>query len=302
MSGAGLWTLLGSVSPAELVDPSLELHWAVQLIASAGQTFAEPQEDDSHRAMVWDPRERAFVGAPFAGPYPFRVAVRPEDLTLLMLDRTDEPLGSLPLSGLTRDDAYAWLGQGVATYMGGAPPEIERPEYDMPPHPVGEGAAFSSGHAQERRVLAALYSSAAAMLEELASTRDDASPVRCWPHHFDIATLITLAVDDAGDATKTVGAGMAPMGGGYATWYWYVTPWPYPPAEALRPLAGPGEWHTEGWTGAVLTGETLRGTDEAFREAALRKFLDVSLDAAVETLAVPESLGHQEHEGGKHAE
>jgi hypothetical protein len=95
---------------------------------------------------------------------------------------------------------------------------------------------------------------------------------------------------------------MAPMGGGYDTWYWYVTPWPYPPAEALRPLAAPGEWHTEGWTGAVLTGETLMRIEEAFREAALRKFLDGSLEAAFAALAGPEGLGHQEPEGGNYAE
>lgn len=281
MNGTGLWTLLGSVSPVQLVDPSLELHWAAQLIASAGQTFAEPQKDDGHRAMTWDPGERAFVGAPFAGPYPFRVALRPGDLTLVILDRTGEPLGSFPLSGATLGDAYAWLGVGVATYMGGAPPEIERPEYQMPAHPVGEGAAFNSGRVPERGVLSALYGGAAAILEELISTRDDASPVRCWPHHFDISTLITLAVDDSGAAIKTVGAGMAPMGGGYDTWHWYVTPRPYPPRQALPPLTGPGEWHTEGWTGAVLTGEALMATDEAFRDAVLRKFLAVSLDAAV---------------------
>lgn len=302
MNGTGLWALLGSVSPAELVDPSLELHWAVQLIASAGQTFAEPRGDDSHRAMTWNPRKRAFVGAPFAGAYPFRVAVRPEDLTLVMLDRTDEPLGSFPLSGSTREDAYAWLGVGVATYLGGAPPEIERPEYDMPAHPVGAGAAFSSGRVPQRGVLAALYGSAAAVLEELISTRDDASPVRCWPHHFDIATLITLEVDDSGAATKTIGAGMAPMGGGYETWYWYVTPWPYPRPEALPPLPGPGDWHTEGWTGAVLTGEALLATDESLRDSVLRRFLDGSLDAAVAALAGPESLRHENPERSHHAE
>ena len=80
---------------------------------------------------------------------------------------------------------------------------------------------------------------------------------------------------------------MAPMGGGYDSWYWYVTPWPRPRAEQLPPLEGPGAWHTEGWTGAVLTGVELVASDEAFREAVVRKFLDVSVEAAVSATARP---------------
>ena len=63
-----------------------------------------------------------------------------------------------------------------------------------------------------------------------------------------------------------------------------MTPWPRPDADHLLPLEGPGAWHTEGWTGAVLTGIELVATDEAFREAVVRKFLDVSIDASIASL------------------
>lgn len=272
-----------TLPPSALVDPCLELHWAAQVVASAGQTFVAPRADDSHRAMTWDPRQRALVGEPFAGAYPFRVALRPEDLTLVLVERTDEALGSLPLAGVTLEEAYEWLAVGLATYMG-ALPTLERPGYDLPHHPVGAGARFSSARDAERSAVAGLYGGAAALLGELTSTRDDASPVRCWPHRFDIATLLTLAVDDAGVAVRTVGAGLAPMGGGYQSWYWYVTAWPYPPTERLPRLHGPGGWHTDGWTGAVLTGEELQSREEAFRDPAVRKFLDVSVEAAIAAL------------------
>jgi hypothetical protein len=268
-----------TLPPSALVDPSLELHWAAQVVAAAGQTFVEPRPDDSHRAMTWDPQQRALVGEPFAGSYPFRVALRPEDLTLVLVERTDEALGSLPLSGVTLGEAYEWLALGLATYMG-ALPTLERPEYDMPSHPVGAGARFAGGRDLERSALATLYGGAATLLTELVSTRDDASAIRCWPHHFDIAALLTIAVDESGAAVRTVGAGLAPLGGGYESWYWYVTPWPYPPADRLPRLHGPGAWHTDGWTGAVLTGEELASRDEAFVEPAVRKFLDVSVEAA----------------------
>lgn len=279
------WTTIGAVPPAELVDATLELHWAAQIVAASGQTFAEPRSDDSHRAMTWDRALRALVGSAFEGPYPFRLSLRPEDLTLVLVDRRDEPLGSLPLSGVTLDQAHDWLALGLATYMGVAPPPIQRPEYDMPEHAVGAGAPFSATSGDAARALTALYGGAAELLGELISTREDASPVRCWPHHFDVATLITLEAGADGTARKTVGAGMAPMGGGYDRWYWYVSPWPYPEPSALPELGGPGAWHTEGWTGAVLTGEALVAAPAEFREAVVRKFLDVSVEAATAALS-----------------
>jgi hypothetical protein len=283
MSAKDPWAVVGSVDPADLVAPTLELHWAAQLVAAAGQAFAERREDDSHRAMTWDARRRRLVGMPFAGPYPFRVALRPQDLTLLMLDRTDETLGALPLSGVTTGHALEWLAAGMATYTGILPEPLSLPDYDMPAHRIGEGEPFGPA-GRELGVVGALYGAAAGLLTELASVRSIASPVTCWPHHFDIATLLTLETDGSGTATKTVGVGLAPMGGGYDTWYWYVTPWPYPDRSSLPELGGPGAWHTEGWTGAVLTGSELVAAPDAFRDAVVRKFLDVSVEAAISAL------------------
>ncbi|MDA0327502.1 MAG: hypothetical protein O2958_00615 [Gemmatimonadetes bacterium] len=270
------------MSPSDLIEASLELHWAAQLLASAGHTFAEPSADDSHRAMTWDQDRRAFVSAPFAGPYPFRVGLRPDDLTLLLIDRTPDPLGSLPLFGTKLSEGYEWLSLGLASYMGGAPPQLVRPEYDMPEHAAGRGSRFSGERLADFRALASLYAGAARILEQHVTPLHSASHVRCWPHHFDIATLITL--DSGGSPPPTIGVGMAPMGGGYASWYWYVTPWPYPDSAVLPALTGPGAWHTEGWTGAVLTGEELHRLEESTRESAIKQFLADSIAAA--TLAL----------------
>jgi len=278
------WITLGSVAPPELQDTTLELHWAAQFIASAGQTFAEPAADDSHRAMTWDVDARAFVSVPFAGPYPFRAALRPEDLTLLFLDRTGAVLGSESLADKSRDEGYQWMKLALATYLGGAPPEIERPEFELPEHPVQYDARFTAGRDKQLGALSALFGSAASMLHAVVADRTDASAIRCWPHHFDIATLITVAQDADGTATSTVGVGMAPTGDGYDGWYWYVSPWPSPEESALPALGGRGAWHTEGWTGAVLQGAEVTALPSAEREDAVRAFLTEAIGAATESL------------------
>jgi len=273
----------GGPDSGGLGEATLELHWAVQYLAAAGQTFVEPREDDSHRAMTWDARLRAFVGEPFAGAYPFRVALRPEDLTLLLIDRTGAELAALPLAGRPRDEGFEWLSIGMATYLGGAPPILARPEYDMPEHPVSTDAPFSSGLDGPFNELAALYGDAATTLAKVVEEHD-ASPVRCWPHHFDIATRVTIVepADDGSTAEASVGVGFAPFGGGYDEWYWYVSPWPYPDPDSLPPLDSLGSWHTEGWTGAVLTASVLSALAPEERRRAVHDFLrDAIAKAAV---------------------
>lgn len=288
-SAGGPWGAIGALAPRSLRDPLLQLHHAAQLVASAGQTFAAPEEDDSHRAMTWSGELEALVGSGFAGPYPFRVALRPRDLTLLLLDRTSQALGTLPLQGRPREEGYEWLSLAVATYLGGAPPVLERPTYDLPAHPVADGEPFDVD-ADALRVVTHLYGSAAELLDAVHRSRPEASVVRCWPHHFDVAILLTLAGGDEtdGDRTtgqRTIGVGLAPSGGGLDDWYWYVTLHPYPEALALPPLEGPGTWHTEGWTGAVLTGETVTAADPDRRRTLVRAFVDEAVAASRLALA-----------------
>ncbi|MBT8487294.1 MAG: hypothetical protein KJO65_00570 [Gemmatimonadetes bacterium] len=278
------WNEALAFAPDALVDTTLELHWAAQLVASAGQTFAEPRDDDSHRAMSWSPELGAFVGADFAGPYAFRLALRPADLSLVLLDRADGTLSVFELPGRSRQEAYDWLALGMATYRGGTPPVIERPEYDMPEHPVGRTAAFSRDRRSELTALAALYSSAASILTRLYGDRDDASEIRCWPHHFDLATLLTIEASVDAEESRTIGIGLAPMGGGYDTWYLYVTPWPYPDATALPDLGRDGRWQTEGWTGAVLSGAEVMEFAPGERADRIEGFLKRATAAAREAL------------------
>lgn len=283
MSDGNPWTTLGSVEPAALADAARELHWAVQYVASAGQTFVTPRDDDSHRSMVWNADVGAFLSDEFSEGYGFRVGVRPDGLTLMLVDRTDQVLGAQPLAGLTRDQGYEWIVNGLKNYMGQTVPEIGRPEYDMPDHAVNRGAAFRHAHLSEHRALHALYASGAEVLEGLVASRDDASPVRCWPHHFDIATLLTLREAEGDDPARTVGVGLSPYGGGYDIWYWYVGPYPRPEPHTLARLDA-GHWHTEDWVGGVLTGDDVLAVEADGRRAFVEGFIDDAVGKATDAL------------------
>ena len=68
----------------------------------------------------------------------------------------------------------------------------------------------------------------------MAEERADGSPVRCWPHHFDIATLLTIAPG------QTIGVGLEPGDGYYDEPYWYVNQYPAPSATPGNQLEGGG--------------------------------------------------------------
>jgi hypothetical protein len=262
------WEPLGAVVPRELVPARLVLHWAAQLVAAAGAALVPPRADDSHTTFTWEAERRAFIGEPIPGrPFPGQplagqpfgaqaVALRVPDLTLVVGPH------ELPLPGATRADALAWLGKALEQAEP-LPPYPHLP----PPHPVGGDAPFPAADAGLAE-LSRWYGNAASLLGPIAAAHPEAGPVRVWPHHFDIATLLDLG------AGRTVGVGLSPGDSSYAEPYFYVTPWPAPPDSKDRtgPPLTVGHWHTEGWFGAVLTA-TDGGTEperaEGFLEGAI---------------------------------
>src|SRR5262249_47997239 len=156
----------------------------------------------------------------------------------------------------------------------------ERPTYDIPSHPVADGAAFLLADPAALGELARWYDGADAVLRALQSDRPQASPVRCWPHHFDIATLITVAAKEADREARTLGVGLSPGDDSYAEPYWYVTPWPFPEdRQGLAPLSA-GSWREAGWFGAVLRGTEIVTLTSASEQAdRVGAFLESAITA-----------------------
>jgi len=133
-------------------------------------------------------------------------------------------------------------------------------------------------------LLADTFSMADRQLRALAAAVPGASPVRCWPHHFDIATLVALdSSSTPGQFSRSIGVGLSPGDGSYSGGYWYATPWPYPAVSAWPPLAAGGVWHQAGWVGAVLPLAHANGRDPA----SSGRFLESAL-AACKDLLSPE--------------
>lgn len=265
-----LWEPLGRVSPERLAEARRQLHWMAQAAAAVGKRLLAHQPNFSEQSFRWIEDVRALAQGAVPGPQPFRSALRPSPPALLLLDGDGRPLRELPLDGHTLEEAFRWLEEETAGLLGQPlDPPLDR-SADIEPHPVGTGAPFSAADLDAFAELAAWFGNAHRLLTAVAAKNPGASAVRCWPHHFDIATLISLdgEASQNTETARSIGAGLSPGDTGRPAPYFYVTPWPYPSAEKLPDLEGGGIWNTAGWVGAVLESATLLdGTGEPAHRA-----------------------------------
>lgn len=231
-----------AVDPLRLWNTRLQLHWAAQAAAGVGRSLLPHHEDFSHESFHWSQKHRALLQASTDGENRFRAGIRIRDICLLILDENDVPIDEMPMNDRTLDKGFAFFENHADSQPLGRPPE------GMPEHPVVHGAVFNvdMNHLRE---LERYYSDAATMLEQVRCSEQGAGPVRCWPHHFDIATLITISGE--GEHARTIGVGMAPGDESYREPYYYVTPWPRPEVLTLPRLTH-GAWHSVDWFGATL--------------------------------------------------
>lgn len=271
---------IGNINPQELTESRVQLHYAIQFIAAVGSALAEPQPDYSHTSIGWNPELQIFVGELIKTDKPFQVALDPVSLTSLILDEGGQKIAEFSLNQKTLEEGMNWHKDEIGKLGADADKVVflSYPPDDFPDHAIAHGAPFdASSEKSGRQELANYYANTHQLLQEIVANNEGASPVHIWPHHFDIATLITL--DDTKDGQPmTVGVGMSPGDTSYNEPYWYVSPYPYPKTENLPPVDGKGFWHTQHWVGAVLTASKLERGEA--QQAQVQSFLDSAVEAA----------------------
>jgi hypothetical protein len=272
--GKARWLDVDPTRATRLADARLQLHHAAQLVAAVGISYLPKAADDSHTNMEWI---AGALASNAVGSRPFRIGVRAHPLSLVLMGG-DTELASFSLHGCTIAEGASWIERQVAP-LGLDPSRFTLAKhYTIPDHPVAHGASFDTSDFSAFEQLHRWYGNAASLLEELVV--DDAwAPVRCWPHHFDIATLLNVA-------GGSIGVGLEPGDTYYGEPYWYVNRYPAPadPASLTAvPLGGDGRWHTREWIGAVLVGSRLVRADQC---AQSNEFVSSAIQA-IETSFAP---------------
>ena len=241
--------------PSTLAASVTVAHAAVQILFKAAKANLPARPDGSHSNLIWS--QGMFMTNPLTEvgkTCQIGLSLWPLCLIVLIGGARFEQTN---LEGKTVDEAENWLDTQLLA-LGLNPIGPVQVTYDLPE----QVTALERFDADESGLaaLAAWYTLATVSLSQLASELDDIepgpSPVRCWPHHFDIATYISLEEGDA-ETARGIGVGLSPGDGSYGEPYFYVNPWPHLDAANLPPVPEPGHWHTSGFVGAIATGTAI---------------------------------------------
>ena len=268
--------VLRSSPPTQLAPVRAIAHRAAQHLSKAARANLNAEADDSHSNLGWDSELKAFRSQPMNGIY---VGLRLSPLTLLVLNDAEE-ISTLSLSNKTDSDTATWLDDKLIE-AGLKKASVIVPPYELPPEvaPIEHYDDYTNDTRFD--TLAAWFDVANFALSKFVGANQNItpgpSPVRCWPHHFDIATYVSFETGDP-EKARGMGIGMSSGDNGYNEPYIYVNPWPHLDANALPDAVTPGHWHTEGYVGLIATATELSSCVEI--EDAFSNFISSAFSVA----------------------
>ena len=277
------WRLLHDIDRHRLTEGRLQAHYAVQWLARAARAYIPPQMADTHTSLRWDHTYDCFMTRPFRDRSRLSLQIATLTLTLHGSDGSSQPLS---LNGRADTQVRQWLGERLAA-RGLDPQALDAPSpYEMPDHAIAHGVAYdASGAADALAEIAACFGNAEFFLDriekEMIAHQFPASPVRCWPHHFDLATLTMLPNPDP-DMMGSVGTGLSPGDEYYDEPYFYVSVYPEPALAALPALPPLGHWHIHEFVAAILPAHKILTAQD--QSAATGDFLEKAVAIALKLL------------------
>lgn len=263
-----MWITLGTIDPSALVDARLAAHWASQVPAAAAAALLPARSDFAHTNLGWDPATNALLTRALGDDAAVYAGLQLPELAWIVV-KDGAIVASESVDGKTLADGQAWLAGALSKALGVDVPALASFEHDMPEHAAGGGAAFDlSGLADAEVEVAKWLANAHALLERFVREDSAASEVRLWPHHFDVASLITLVPHEDAEKAKSINVGVSLGDSSHAQPYLYVSPWPYPASRSEAPPLVYGQWHDDGFFGAVLTAKELVAGGESQSQRA----------------------------------
>ena len=273
------WIELNNFSNAALAEVRKQIHLAAQLPAIAGRCLNPKDPGDNFAALIYDKNNNRLTSQSL-GNSGLRAAIGIYDFKLVIINEKGESLTSFTLDSKTYDDAFKWLAEKVSE-LGFDPNKLYKNlPYQIPEYPTSKGAPFTRVNTTYFAQLQNYFFNANIILENISKNEKIVSPVRCWPHHFDLALLITIEGNGSLDKSKTIGVGLSPGDESYNEPYFYVSPWPYPENKEKLPKLNHGHWHKQGWFGAVLTAtEIIKYNDKSEQFKVAVSFIESAINS-----------------------
>ena len=243
------------------------LHGYAEVIGAVRAALSPRQKHSGHRSLLAAAAGLTTTPIPF-GPITFE----------LLLDLSAQRLV------ITNNHGRLWQqrlrGQSQATFFGEVMTGLTALAVtaDIDGSQVSNAAPGAYDMAAVERFWQALSQVDQVLKRFKGELRGETSPVQLWPHHLDLAMLWfsgRLVPGHENDKPQTadeqMNFGFSTGDEGIAEPYFYATAYPLPAGLTDTPLPSGAEWHTQGWTGALLRYGSLVGAPGA--EDALLDYL-----------------------------
>lgn len=275
---------MGDVNPRELGKARHLAHNGAQWLARIAHSYVDPASEDAHTGLEWVDDGSALVTQEIDPG--LVLELRLSDLVLQFKEEGERVAHQLELDDRSPAHVEAWLlvellhrGVDRDRFSKDLP-------YAIPGLMTGDAKRYSTELVEsELREFSTWYANAASVLDRVrrdyASPASIPSPIKCWPHSFDMATLISLDPHDTPNA-RAIRVGFAPGDGYYGEPYFYVTPSSRLAPENLPILPEIGHWHTKDFVGAILTASQIIEKNATGDEIV--EFLSAAISAGRERL------------------
>ena len=244
------------------------MHLAAQYLATAGISFLEKKEDDSHSNLGFDSKEGYLETWPL-NDSGCKIALDYAQFSLHWLTNETTRM-TLHLDGKSHGDIVQWMEQ-VTTALGRTEPYSYALHYELPYGKMTDDFTFIKPPQEELRKMLEYRKIAQLALENVVHKMALSTTIRVWPHHFDTGgyEIINKAKQIG------IGFGMAIPDTIIDEFYLYTSG--YKDHDGIDPIQFDtltyGEWKNVGFKGAVLP---MKNVDEAkaitFFNESIRKY------------------------------
>ena len=279
------WKLQTMPFSDNLKNALQQQHHAAQFIALVGRHLVPQQTDDSNTNMQYLADQGLLAGNELSNG--LRLALQLTNLKLCFVDNAGMCENEIILSGKSKKIVFDELKNTLASLGIDVSNFINKLHYEIPTHKLDEGAVFSINNKLYFQENTFYRHNAEIIINEIASSFDDVEPVRIWPHHFDTGTFITVAQNDKGELSKSIGLGWTIPDGMVDEPYYYLSFWSEKPTEGLKKLKplDSGEWMMPGWNGAVLkNSEILKANSATGQHQLVKSFFNSGIKTLMDSL------------------
>lgn len=245
------WYQLRSTNLEALADMRDQVHVAIQNVALIGRQYLPKSKEDENATLSWIPGLWRMAGK-WIDDNSFRSSLSLRDFHLYLVDGKLNIVDELKLHGANFKETMLWLERNIGAHdLGHKSLSIELP-YDFDLLKVKGSQPFIEFDERQYEDFGGFYHNAFIVCQDIKSAHKNTSEIKIWPHHFDLATMITLI--DIGDPSlnTSVSVGFSPGDAQHPEPYFYVNSWPHANAQNLGALPQGSFWNTNGWVGGVL--------------------------------------------------